>query len=140
MTESDPIIIFFFSLDSVLTRDVHGCATIDASSVFQGETRVHCCILIRDLHEYKFLHPKPNRLFFLKPGPKPDPNTSTRTGPDPTDTFKNMINFSNFYFIKNIKNIQRNSIFSSTPMVDESLNHHQIHFDSIFSILIIVKN
>jgi hypothetical protein len=51
----------------------------------------------------------------------------TRTGPDPTDTFKNMINFSRFYFIKNIKNIERNSIFSSTPMDDESLNHHQIH-------------
>jgi len=60
--------------------------------------------------------------------------------PDPTDTFKNMINFSNFYFTKNIKNIQRNSTFSSTSMGDESLNHHQIHFDSIFSILIIVKN
>jgi len=62
------------------------------------------------------------------------------SGPDPTDTFKNLINFSNFYFIINIKNIQTNSIFSSTPMGDESLNHHQIHFDSIFSVLIIVKN
>jgi hypothetical protein len=79
---------------------------------------------------------------FFKPGPEPDPNTSTgtRTEPDPTDTFKNMIDFSNFYFIKNIKNIQRNSTFSSTAMGDGSLNHHQIHFDSIFSILIIVKN
>jgi hypothetical protein len=76
------------------------------------------------------------------PGPESDPNTSTRTQtePDPTDIFKNMKNFSNFYFIKNIKNIQRNSTFSNTSMDDESLNHHQIHFDFIFSILIIVKN
>jgi len=48
--------------------------------------------------------------------------------PDPTDIFKNMINFLNFYFTKNIKNIQRNSTFSSTPMGDESLDHHQIPF------------
>jgi hypothetical protein len=105
--------------------------------------------LLRVLHGYKFLHPKLNRLFFFKPGSEPNRHSYTRTRtrtrpeylyPDPTDTFKNLINFSNFYFIKNIKNIQRNSIFSSTPMGDESLNHHQIHFDSIFSILIIVKN
>jgi hypothetical protein len=95
-------------------------------------------VCIRVLHGYKFLHPNPNRTGIAIPGLEPDPNTSTRTRtePDPTDTFKNMINFSNFYFIKNIKNIQRNSTFSSTSMGDESLNHHQIHFDSIFSILI----
>ncbi len=37
LTESDPIIILFFSLDSVLNRDGHGCATIDASSALRGK-------------------------------------------------------------------------------------------------------
>jgi hypothetical protein len=84
-------------------------------------------LLLRVLHGYKFLHPNPNRHSYTRTRTRPE-----YLYPDPTDTFKNMINFSNFYFIKNIKNIQRNSTFSSTSMGDESL--------SIFSILIIVKN
>ncbi len=54
-----------------------------------------------------FLNRDPNRTGIAIPGPEPDPNSSTRTrtrtGPDPIDTFKNMINFSNFYFIIIIK-------------------------------------
>ncbi len=78
-------------------------------------------LYLRVLHGYNFLHPTPNRLFFLCPNPnrtgiiipglKLDPDTYTRTQTGPVDTFKNMVTSLNFHFIR--KNITYNTSFHS---------------------------